>query len=224
MPMFPEFAEVRSVVADAIESAGATMSRLDVVLPDPEWQEWLIQAIERADFFLADLTDHSPFVTYELGLAHSRRLPSVLIVNAHNDTIPATVRGTSFLVYDDSSLERFGTELITEIQATINAMAEPVLEEATSRAALLSTYRKAREELESLRAAGLDVQPVGQDEFCTRMAVAWARGDQVSPWCSSVSSMTVLARLIADSDRVEVMASLRSLAANRAQGSLSSTS
>ena len=218
MPMFPEYGEVRSVVADSIASAGARMSRLEEAVADPEWQWWLIEAVNRADFVLADVTDHNPFVSYELGLTHNRRLPSLLIVNARNDAVTATVRGSPFLVYDDASLTGFREELTTEVETMMAAVAEPAPTCPPATAVLLDAYDKGCAQIEAVRAVGLDVHAVDQDEFCARMTVAWARGDRVSPWSESVTELTVLARLVAESDRVEVMAELRRWAGTRSNG------
>jgi hypothetical protein len=215
MPMFPEYGDVRRVVAESIATAGAEMHRLEEALPDPEWQWWLIQEIERADFVLADLTDHNPFVAYELGLAHSRRLPALLIVNARNDAITATVKGTPFLAYDDDALGTFGEELTSELTAIIAALAAPVPNGLPTVADLIDAYRAGCARLEVARAAGVEVQPVASDEFRTLMAVAWARGDRVAPWNEAAGELSLLARLVADADRIEVMAALRRWAEDR---------
>jgi hypothetical protein len=85
MPMLEGYERIRAVVASAVKGSGALMSRLETALPDSEWQYWLLDAVERADLLLVDVTDHNPFVMYELGLAHHRMLPAIFIVNQAND-------------------------------------------------------------------------------------------------------------------------------------------
>ena len=76
------------------------MRRLEDLLPDPEWQLWVAHSLDTADVVLADVTDNNPFVMYELGVAHAQRVPTLLIVNRRNGTVPATVKGSFFLSYD----------------------------------------------------------------------------------------------------------------------------
>ncbi|MCB1896377.1 MAG: hypothetical protein KDF95_14130, partial [Rhodocyclaceae bacterium] len=62
MPMLPGYEAVREAVAATIDRAGLGMLRLETLLEDWEWLDWLDQSIDRCDFVLADPSRHNPFV------------------------------------------------------------------------------------------------------------------------------------------------------------------
>ena len=125
MPMLAGYERVRDAVARAVAGAGVSLRRLEQALPDAEWQCWLVHSIRTASFVVADVTDHNPFVMYELGLAHGRELPTLLIVDSKHERIPATVLGSPFLTYNNCDLDRFEEELTAWIVTTADTLRLP---------------------------------------------------------------------------------------------------
>jgi hypothetical protein len=209
MPMLAGYEGVRAVVARAVAAAGASMSRLEEILPDPDWQYWLVEAVSRADLVLADVTDHNAFVMYELGLAHQRGLPAVLIVSERNERVPATVLGSPFLPYDGEHLDRFEDELAAAIEAVAGQLPASGAEAlgTPSAGAIARWYEEALGLLALFNAeTSVPAEAVAPEEFAVRLRVASRRGahppsrggDASLPWY-------LLPRVIRDADRVETM-------------------
>jgi nucleoside 2-deoxyribosyltransferase len=85
------------------------------------WLDNLLRSIESASLVIADLSEDSPNVWYELGFAHALRKPTILLVNRDAKfKIPTDLEGQLFLPYraDDAlaleealtgALQRYGT-------------------------------------------------------------------------------------------------------------------
>ncbi len=208
MPMLPGFEGIRSVVADAIACAGIAICRLEVELPDPEWQLWLAEAVDRADLVLADVTDHNPFVMYELGLAHRGRPPTTLMINKRNGRLPATLLGSLFHAYDDRHLALFENELAGALRASLRQLEDPLVDAAgLGRHQLAGWHAEAIELLEIYRSqVGMPVQQVTEEEFVVRIRVAAARGLRFPGGSDAKDHARVLLpALIADVGEVETM-------------------
>lgn len=218
MPMLVGYETIRATVAQSISAGGAVMLRLEEVLLDAEWQLWLVDVLPRASFVLVDLTDHNPFVMYELGLAHSRQLPALMIVDTRNERVSATVLGTPFLPYDTADLPTFErhladrvAEYVAECAVLDMAPAVPPAGSNTGPLASASPYEHAVALLDDFTtAAGFDVEPVDSTEFETRLRVAQARGDRL-PASATPARVAVhlLARVVPDADCVVLMRKLR---------------
>ena len=69
-------------------------------------KEPLLKLIQRAEFIVADLTDHSPNVIYGIGLADAYRKPVLLIVQENHLPLPSTFNGEIYLSYKTTQLDR----------------------------------------------------------------------------------------------------------------------
>jgi hypothetical protein len=207
MPMLAGYESIREVVARAIAAGGASMRRLEHALPDAEWQCWLIESVHRAQFVLADMTDHNPFVMYELGLAHTRRLPTLLMVDSRNERIPATVLGTPFLTYDNRDLGRFEAELARRIAIAVDERRRPAARKLCLRLAGDRPYERALDLLRAFLAeARVEAEAVSHYEFATRLTVAEGRGDSLPAGSNGQRvAWYLLPRIIRDSDRTRIM-------------------
>ena len=211
MPMLAGYEAIRATVADAIGDAGLRMTRLEEVLPDPEWQWWLLAAMPSAVCGLVDITDHNPFVMYELGLAHSRRLPTLLIVDARNERVSATVLGTPFLPYDRARLDSYRPTLTAwlRILADSSAAGSPnaaegqLLDSAQSYSIASRLLGRFKEHV------GEPIDAVSRAEFDTRLLVAEGRGE-CSPRSLNqrVLAFHLLPRIIRAADEVRIMSAV----------------
>jgi hypothetical protein len=217
MPMYAGFEDVRAQVANAITLAGFEMCRLEVEIADSAWHLWLLDAVDRADVVLVDLTDHNPFVMYELGYAHRRQLPTTLIVNARTERVPATVRGAVCIPYGEGC-EDFERALIDELQHTWRAVGDrrtrgPAATVAgcpdetsivTGNGDLYMAATALAVELSD--ATGRTLIAVDEREFQTRLMVTRRRG-AVDPRSlpGHAAARTLLSLVLEHSDRVDVM-------------------
>jgi hypothetical protein len=208
MPMLPGYEAIRATVARAVERAGFDLRRLEVLLSDPEWQLWLLDALPQAAFALVDVTDHNPFVMYELGLAHSRRVPAILCMNARNPSVTATVLGSPFLPYEDEGLEATEAALVR----WMTLQAEVAQVSAASRQELADDVRYATglALVERFCAdAGVWVQVVSRDEFRLRCRVAEGRGDlRLTAGHPQWLALQLLPRMVQNADDTALMRAL----------------
>ena len=193
---------VRAAVRQAVELSGAVMRRLEDLLPDPEWQLWVTRTIETADLVVADVTDNNAFVMYELGVAHARRARTLLIVNRRNGSIPATVKGSYFVSYDDDALAEFVPRLAGAIRHSLRISwnPEPVVPAR-------EIYGRGLALLVDLRQqTGAELEPVTVDEFATYIDVARRRGEiPALNGDPGDAAGVLLARLVFGSDSCQVM-------------------
>jgi hypothetical protein len=122
MPMLPGYEDIRACVATSAAEAGLTMNRLEVELPDPDWLNWVALSISSCDFVVVDLSDHNPFVMYELGLTHAAKKPTIYILNETNTQATATISGSYFLPYNIKRLDVFAQHLASMMLDTSLAL------------------------------------------------------------------------------------------------------
>lgn len=197
MPMYTGFEEIRACVARALEGVGVEMRRLEEEVEDSAWHLWLLDSAEAPDMVLVDLTHHNPFVMYELGYVHYRRLPTVFIMNASEQRLPATVRGAVCTAYGEGC-EHFEHDLIEHLR---------LLSCARPSAATAELYRMAKSAVNELDAAiGRHLSRVDESEFWLRLEVSRRRGAP-DPACLTgrAQARYLMTLLVEESDRVEVM-------------------
>ena len=72
----------------------------------------LANAIISSDFVVADISKLSPNLSYELGLAHGMRKPTILIMDQESPfQIPSELKGYLLLFYDPQNLVSFRSKL-----------------------------------------------------------------------------------------------------------------
>ncbi len=100
-------------------------------------------AIQTSRLCIADVTDGNPNVMYELGLAQSVGIPTVLLCQ-NPLQVPFDVRSDRLLVYDSDHPERSHPQLSAMLQTVLSgdkiAKAEGLLASHTYRAAILEAY------------------------------------------------------------------------------------
>jgi len=80
------------------------------------------QAINSADFVIADITGRNPNVLYELGIAHTLAKP-VLILSKQADDIPIDLATRRVILYGRSG-ENWREDLARKISAAVTAIVE----------------------------------------------------------------------------------------------------
>jgi nucleoside 2-deoxyribosyltransferase len=106
--------EVYASVAKVLEAAGV---RPFYLLEEPRTEfAWLpLRAMDSADLLIADVSRKDPSVMYEIGLAHARRKPTIIITSTEEESIPSILAGFSYLVYDPKNLGEFENALTRHV-------------------------------------------------------------------------------------------------------------
>jgi hypothetical protein len=205
MPMYAGFEEIRATVARVVDEAGFEMRRLEVEIEDSAWLLWLLDSVDAADVVLADLTDHNPFVMYELGCAHHRQLPTALIVNARDQRLPATVRGAVCTAYGYLS-PHFENDLAGHLRDMWSGCMS-ARRDSPARTSAADLYRMAQMTADEFdRVSETTFSRVGETAFRSRLAVARRRGTP-DPRClpDRAAGRCLLTLLFVDSDQVDIM-------------------
>lgn len=207
MPMYAGFEEIRACIARALERAGVEMRRLEEEIEDSAWHLWLLESAVSSDMVLVDLTHNNPFVMYELGYVHYRRLPTVFIINSSQQRMPAMVRGAVCSIYGDG-FEQFENDLIeylrllTRAHLNVQGHHRDWHPEVT-----VELYEMARSAVDELDAAiGRRLSRVDEPEFWLRLDISRRRGAP-DPACLTgpIQRRYLMTLLAKESDRVEVM-------------------
>jgi hypothetical protein len=91
-------AEVHRILASACQAAGVRPVRGDDLFTPTDILEDIWQAINAADFVIADITGRNPNVLYELGIAHTLAKP-VLILSREAIDIPIDLATRRVILY-----------------------------------------------------------------------------------------------------------------------------
>lgn len=104
MPFARSFDSVYGAVSDACQSPDLLLacSRADDFYSPGHIMEDIMMGIASADFIVADLTGKNPNVFYELGIAHScKEASSVVIITQTLEDVPFDLRHMRCIVYRD---------------------------------------------------------------------------------------------------------------------------
>jgi len=207
MPMLDAFQDVRAVVAEAIVAAGQRMERLDVLLEDWEWLDWLHYAIGRCDLILADPTRHNPFVMYELGLARRRTRPTLLLLDHRDSQISGSLDGSAFRIYAPDALGDLAPSLVRDLQDLAGLADDPAARLAQDS----DPYECAMRLLAAFRHdTGRDPPFVDSKAFELRLAHASQHGTyDVALAGTPAGDAGLLAALLRESRMVDTMTALR---------------
>lgn len=101
-PSTPDSWRIQRVLQHALERGGIRAMRLDDIQPGALWVSAVTDAIKKADFIIADLTELNPNVIYEIGYAHALEKPVFMIVSRDaSSDIPSDLTGYHLLFYAD---------------------------------------------------------------------------------------------------------------------------
>ncbi len=202
MPMYAGFETIRACVASAVESAGLQMHRLESEVSDTNWHVWLLDSIANANLVLADVTDHNPFVMYELGLAHQSRIPSIAIIRNEENKIPATLNGSPYLTYGEDC-----NELLPRLSSSLKDANNQKHRGSEARVSYEDALRVA---VSFERAFGGAIEFVDSDEYNARVSVSVRRGCHPhGKVCDSRAGVRFLvATVVRESGDVGVMAAI----------------
>lgn len=99
MPFGPSFDPVYAMfIEPSLRTAGFNPQRADDILSQRNILQDIVEGIENSSLVVADLTDSNPNVFYELGLAHARGKPVLLITQSVED-VPFDLRSYRLITY-----------------------------------------------------------------------------------------------------------------------------
>jgi len=107
MPSADEFRAVRAATVKALENAGYRVcGDWSVLESGRPWQTEILDALASADVIVADVTGPRDNVIYEIGYAHGRRKPVILIGRPDSlSTLPSYLRNYQVLLYKPDDFE-----------------------------------------------------------------------------------------------------------------------
>lgn len=117
MPFGPEFDDTYKVgIKEVAKSLDVIAERVDEQSFSETILERIYRQIETADLIIADMTGRNPNVFYEVGYAHAKKKPVILITKAADD-IPFDLKHHRHLIYGEKL-----TDLRDKLAADINWM------------------------------------------------------------------------------------------------------
>jgi predicted nucleotide-binding protein len=121
MPFGAARDEIRETVREALKETGFEVMTWEEAASTSISSNFA-DAIESSDLIIADLTEGSPNVMYELGYAHALRKPTILLRNEKDTAgIPADLAGYIYLVYSPSNLGALRAALSRAIAPHVKA-------------------------------------------------------------------------------------------------------
>lgn len=119
IPFHPEYEEVYSEIRKVCLEIGMKCRRADEIFLNRAIMENILDGITRSEIIIADITEKSPNVYYELGIAHSFRDQDAVILTSHNiKNSPFDIHHRVIMVYDKENFFGFRVELKKRIEAS----------------------------------------------------------------------------------------------------------
>jgi hypothetical protein len=114
----------------AVEAAGLKSRRADDLYRPSAIVHDIWELTKKAKIILADLSGKNPNVFYELGLAHARAKPAILVTESMDD-VPFDLRALRVIAYDRNRSD-WGFDLKTRIENSIREVLASPFEGSTS--------------------------------------------------------------------------------------------
>jgi hypothetical protein len=107
LPFSNSYEHLRFFLARELERQEVQVLRFDEVSAHGAmWANAIAEAISRADLVVADVTNASPNVMYELGYVHALKKPTIILSDSEAlRSLPADLFGFQVLTYDRDNLE-----------------------------------------------------------------------------------------------------------------------
>ncbi|MFZ0707997.1 MAG: hypothetical protein WAM71_20525 [Candidatus Korobacteraceae bacterium] len=116
IPTDDQFAPVRQAVLEALNELNVE----PVEESDASRGSSPREALERADFVIADVTGSSRWVLYELGAANALRKPVLIVSQEHSD-VPSELSKMQVILYNLQQIRELGEYVSYWIRTTLRA-------------------------------------------------------------------------------------------------------
>jgi hypothetical protein len=190
MPFKTEFLPVRDMIREVVQQAiQATAIRADDIFEVGEVVAQVRQAIQRADFCVADVTGNNPNVMWEIGYARALE-KDVVALRQHTEDIPFDIRTERFFTYSLSDLNAAKAPIAKAVKNLASALVAnpPPLgwfydELSTLKQNLSQCYPTKRRDLLSIvqtavKQEGAGEWQVGHEERLMRQIASTSKGDE----------------------------------------------
>ncbi len=207
MPMLPGYEIVRKTVADAIAGAHLELVWLEDLLEDWEWLDWLYASVNNCDLVVADPSKHNAFVMYELGIAHPKRQPTLIVLDREDSQLSGSLDGSPFRPYSNDHLEDFANRLRSDLLVITRAIKSEAVPIPNA-----STYFRHAECLMTrfVDETGQNVDAVDEITFNRRLNHAMSQGTFKPALAGTpLGEAGLLTALIRSSRMVQTMAAMR---------------
>src|SRR5688572_6266796 len=104
----PAANDLKVVINDTLRDLDVELMSIEDSSPTATVTAGMTGAIQKADVIVADVTNGSPNVWYELGYAQALRKPTMLLLStkAIGASIPSDLTGSHMIVYDPEDVSR----------------------------------------------------------------------------------------------------------------------
>lgn len=102
-----EFDQIRDLVRSVCEEMEVELISVDTASYTSSTTGDIADAIERADFVIADLSSENPNVFMEFGIAHALRKP-ILPISRDSQSVASDFAGHRIVAYRQDDLEKLG--------------------------------------------------------------------------------------------------------------------
>jgi nucleoside 2-deoxyribosyltransferase len=120
MPFAKEFVDVYAYgIRKVAQDLGYVADRADDIEHNDEIMKVVLERIREADTIVADITGRNPNVFYEVGYAHARERPVILVCRKGED-VPFDVRSHNYIAYE--TITELEERLAARLKATLGSM------------------------------------------------------------------------------------------------------
>lgn len=116
-PFTPAAQPIAAAAAEALTQAGADeIGTAQPTRSGPHASQAVVDAIDHADFVIADVAGSTANVLFELGYAYGRGKPTLVLVNrAEAQQLPFDLRDFRFLIYQPDDVPSLRSQLVREV-------------------------------------------------------------------------------------------------------------
>ena len=113
-PMDSSYSRIRDTIQRTLKDSGVTPVQIDeIIRPGAQWANAVTDAIQEADFIVADVSRKNPNVLYELGFAHALRKPTLLMLSTDSvGEMPFDLAGYQMATYDPENLTSLQNQIV----------------------------------------------------------------------------------------------------------------
>jgi len=215
MPMLPGYEAVRETVAATVADVKFDLVRLEDLLEDWEWLDWLYTSVRQCDLVVANPSKHNAFVMYELAVARTHVRPTLVMLDREDSQLSGSLDGSPFLLYSNAELDDFSGRL----RADLSVLAGVAVSQVDPAPDLGEYYRDAVRLLKYFSdATGHTPEQVEEGAFIARLSHSISHGTFTPALAGTpLGNAALLAALVRSSRMVDTMAMIRAWVDLRAQ-------